>query len=112
MIEKHIVLEEIDPALFYGVNNTNLQMIKALFPNTYGMPIVEAMACEKPVITLDDAAITKDVKDKTFVCSENDLATVLRDRTYKCDIKSNVEFYNEHSVEKRAEQFLNIYKEI
>jgi phosphate starvation-inducible PhoH-like protein len=32
MIEKHIVLEEIDPALFYGANNANLQMIKALFP--------------------------------------------------------------------------------
>ena len=32
MIEKHIVLEEIDPALIYGVNNANLQMIKALFP--------------------------------------------------------------------------------
>lgn len=32
MIEKHIVLEDIDPALFYGVNNANLQMIKALFP--------------------------------------------------------------------------------
>ena len=32
MIEKHIVLEDIDPALIYGVNNANLQMIKALFP--------------------------------------------------------------------------------
>ncbi len=32
MIEKHIVLEDIDPLIFYGVNNANLQMIKALFP--------------------------------------------------------------------------------
>ena len=32
MIEKHIVLEDIDPVIFYGVNNTNIQMIKALFP--------------------------------------------------------------------------------
>ena len=32
MIEKHIVLEDIDPVIFYGVNNTHLQMIKALFP--------------------------------------------------------------------------------
>ena len=32
MIEKHIVLEDIDPVIFYGVNNTLLQMIKALFP--------------------------------------------------------------------------------
>lgn len=32
MIEKHIVLEDIDPVVFYGVNNTNLQFIKALYP--------------------------------------------------------------------------------
>jgi phosphate starvation-inducible PhoH-like protein len=32
MIEKIIVLEDIDPVLFYGVNNNNLQLIKALYP--------------------------------------------------------------------------------
>lgn len=32
MIEKHIVLEDIEPLTFYGVNNANLQMVKSLFP--------------------------------------------------------------------------------
>ena len=32
MIEKHIVLEDIDLLTFYGVNNIHLQMIKALYP--------------------------------------------------------------------------------
>ena len=32
MIEKHIVLEDIDLVAFYGVNNCNLQMVKALYP--------------------------------------------------------------------------------
>lgn len=32
MIEKHIILEDIDPLIFYGVNNSHLQMIKSLFP--------------------------------------------------------------------------------
>ena len=32
MIEKHIVLEDVDPVIFYGVNNANMQMIKALHP--------------------------------------------------------------------------------
>lgn len=32
MIEKVIVLEDIDPVIFYGVNNTNMQLIKALYP--------------------------------------------------------------------------------
>lgn len=32
MTERHIVLEDIDPVSFYGVNNVNMQMIKALYP--------------------------------------------------------------------------------
>ncbi|MDO5482242.1 MAG: PhoH family protein [Bacteroidaceae bacterium] len=32
MIEKHIVLEDIDLVTFYGVQNVHLQMIKALYP--------------------------------------------------------------------------------
>ena len=32
MTEKHFILEEADPLIFYGVNNTNMQMIKALHP--------------------------------------------------------------------------------
>ena len=32
MIEKHIVIEDIDPVILYGVGNNNLQMIKALYP--------------------------------------------------------------------------------
>ena len=32
MIEKHIVLEDVDPVIFYGVNNANILLIKALYP--------------------------------------------------------------------------------
>lgn len=32
MIEKHIVLEDIDPVVLYGANNLHLQIIKALYP--------------------------------------------------------------------------------
>lgn len=32
MIEKHIVLEDIDPVVFYGVGNCHIQMIKSLYP--------------------------------------------------------------------------------
>lgn len=32
MIEKLIVLEDIDPAIFFGVNDANIQLIKALCP--------------------------------------------------------------------------------
>ncbi len=32
MTEKHIILEQADPVLFYGVGNANMQMLKALHP--------------------------------------------------------------------------------
>lgn len=32
MIEKHIVLEDIDPVMFYGTANSNLQMLRSLYP--------------------------------------------------------------------------------
>lgn len=31
MIEKHIIIDSADPVVFYGVNNCNLQLLKALF---------------------------------------------------------------------------------
>lgn len=32
MIEKHFIIEEADPVLFYGANNANLRLLKALCP--------------------------------------------------------------------------------
>jgi len=32
LIEKHIILEDIDPVSFYGVGNGHLQILKSLFP--------------------------------------------------------------------------------
>ena len=32
MFEKHIVLEDVEPVVFYGVNNIHMQMIQALYP--------------------------------------------------------------------------------
>lgn len=32
MIEKHVILEDIDPVTFYGVNNCHFQMLRSLFP--------------------------------------------------------------------------------
>ncbi|MBR1467715.1 MAG: PhoH family protein [Bacteroidaceae bacterium] len=32
MIEKHIVLEDADPLVFYGVGNANIHLVKALYP--------------------------------------------------------------------------------
>ena len=78
----------------------------------YGMPIVEAMACGKPVITLEDGQIPSNLKEKTFVCSKNDLADVLANRTYSCDIKRNIEFFEEHSIENIGSKLIKVYESI
>ena len=31
-MEKHIVIEDIDPVEFYGVGNGHIQILKSLFP--------------------------------------------------------------------------------
>ncbi len=32
MIERHIMIDNVDPVVFYGVNNSNIQLIRNLFP--------------------------------------------------------------------------------
>lgn len=76
----------------------------------YGLPIVEAMACAKPVVTLDDAYIPYDIKNKTHISTKLDLVNVLEDKNFHCDIKSNLKFAKEHSPEIMAKQMIEVYK--
>ena len=58
MIEKHIVLEDTDPVIFYGVNNTNIQMIKALFPKLRIVArgnVIKVMGDEEEMCAFEDA---------------------------------------------------------
>lgn len=32
MIERHVIIDNVDPVVFYGVNNCNIQLIRDLFP--------------------------------------------------------------------------------
>lgn len=60
MIEKHIVLEDIDPVIFYGINNANIQMIKALFPKLRIVArgnVVKVMGDEEEMCAFEEAVI-------------------------------------------------------
>lgn len=60
MIEKHIVLEDVDPVVFYGVNNANIQMIKALFPKLRIVArgnVIKVMGDEEEMCAFEDAII-------------------------------------------------------
>ena len=32
MIERHIIIDNVDPVTFYGVNNSNISLIRNLYP--------------------------------------------------------------------------------
>ena len=60
MIEKHIVLEDIDPVIFYGVNNANMQMIKALFPKLCIVArgdVIKVMGDEEEMCAFEEAIL-------------------------------------------------------
>ena len=57
MTERHIVLEDIDPLSFYGVNNVNIQMIKALYPKLRIVArgnIIKVMGDEEEMVSFDE----------------------------------------------------------
>lgn len=60
MIEKHIVLEDIDPVIFYGVNNTHIQMIKAQFPKLRIVArgnVIKVMGDEEEMCAFEEAVL-------------------------------------------------------
>jgi glycosyltransferase involved in cell wall biosynthesis len=86
-----------------------------IFPSLlegYGLPIVEAMACSKPVVTLEDAIIPSDVKSRTHIVKLVDLSEVLKKREFKCDMDANLEFAREHSWEELVNKTVEIYESI
>ena len=57
MIEKHIVLENIDLVTFYGVKNVHIQMIKALYPKLRIIArgnIIKVMGDEEEMCAFED----------------------------------------------------------
>lgn len=57
MIEKQIVLEDVDPVVLYGVNNVNMQIIKALYPKLRIVArgnVIHVMGDELEMCALED----------------------------------------------------------
>ncbi len=57
MIEKHIVLDDIDLRVFYGVNNIHLRMLKALYPKLRIMArgnVIKVLGDEEEMCSFED----------------------------------------------------------
>ena len=58
MIEKHIVLEDIDPVMFYGVGNGHLQMVRSLYPKLRVMArdnVIRVLGDEEQMAAFEDS---------------------------------------------------------
>lgn len=57
MIEKHFILEEADPVIFYGANNVNIKMLRALCPKLRIMArdnVVRVMGGEEDMAAFEE----------------------------------------------------------
>jgi hypothetical protein len=61
-------------------------------------------------IYLEDSHIPKILKDRTHICSIEDLADDLRVGNFDCDIESNLKFAAAHSPEVMAKETIKVYK--
>ena len=98
MIEKHIILEDIDPVAFYGVGNGHLQMIKSLFPK------LRIVARDNVVRVLGDDRDITDFQEKIELMrkhvlkfnsiNEEDILDIIKGRQTKGEAIKDVLVYN------------------
>lgn len=90
-----------------------------IFPTSmegYGLPLIEAMACGKPTVVLEDSDIPAEIKKRCIVVK--DLTDFLEDlNTSKeilkeVDLESNLKFAETHKWENTAKEYYKLYEEI
>ena len=97
MTEKHIILDDIDPVLLYGVNNCHLQMIRALFPKLRIMArdnVLRVVGDEEMLAAFEEYAeqMRRHVL-KYNTISEEDILDITRGHKTKADSVKGVVAY-------------------
>ena len=98
MIEKHIVLEDIDPVAFYGVNNGHLQMIKSLFPKLRIVArdnVIRILGDEEEMAKVEeDIELMRKHIVKYNAITEEDILDIVHDHKTKADAVKGVVVYS------------------
>ena len=86
MTEKHIVLEDIDPVMFYGAGNVNLQMIRSLFPKLRIMArdnVVRVLGDEEEMCRFEEniEAIRRHIVQHNTITEEDILRIIKGEKT-------------------------------
>lgn len=98
MIEKHIILEDIDPVVFYGSNNVHLQMIRSLFPKLRLLArdnVVRVLGDEEQMAAFEEVAekIRLHILKYNSI-AEVDILNIVKGRPAADDSSSGVVVYN------------------
>ena len=98
MIEKHIVIEDVDPVMFYGVNNGHLQMLKSLFPklriNARGN-VIRLLGDEEEMCQAEeDIELMRRHLLKYNSMTEEDILDIVKGLKTKADSVKGVVVYN------------------
>ena len=98
MTEKHIVLEDIDPVIFYGANNVHLQMIKALYPKLRIVArgnVVKVLGDEEQMCAFEDniEMLRKHVL-KFNSLKEEDILDIVKGKRTKDELPEGVLLYS------------------
>ena len=98
MIEKHIVLEDIDPVVFYGVGNGHLQMVKSLFPKLRIVArdnVIRVLGDEEEMCKFEENMETmRNHVLKYNSISEEDILDIVKGKKTKADAVKGVLVYN------------------
>ena len=98
MIEKHIVLEDIDPVVLYGSNNSHLQVIKALYPKLRIVArddVLRVLGDEEQMASFEEQIekIRLHVLKYNSI-NEEDIIDIIKGRKTKNDAAKDVVVYN------------------
>ncbi|GAB6982676.1 PhoH family protein [Prevotella dentasini] len=98
MIEKHIVLEDIDPVVFYGVGNGHLQMIKSLFPKLRVVArgnVIKVLGDEEEMVKFEEnIELLRRHVEKYNTISEEDILDIVNGKGPKADAAKDVVVYS------------------
>ena len=85
MIERHFTLEEADPILFFGVQNANIKMLRALFPKLRIIGrdnVIKVMGSEEDMVVFEEAFTELERHCAKFnALNEEDILDVIHHRS-------------------------------
>ena len=116
MTEKHIVLEDVDLVVFYGINNANIQMIKALYPKLRIVArgnVIKVLGDEEEMCAFEEhiTAIEQHcIKYNSL--KEEDIIDIIKGRKTRQESAEGVIVYSVHGkpIMARSENQQNIVK--